>query len=100
MESNVLRVINPHFATVRDNNVKQNLIRAVQLIGKAVQPSHIQREDFLFTRRSDLLKHMQVMFYLEVCNVWNFPGIVLIFIVQFIVILYYRTWLVFSYCVN
>lgn len=55
-----MRVINPHFTTVRDNNVKQNLIRAVELIGRAVQPNHLQSENYVFTRRTDLLKHMEV----------------------------------------
>ena len=59
LEASVLRVINPHFTTVRDSIVKQNLIRAVELIGKAVQPSHLQKTDFIFKRRGDLLKHMQ-----------------------------------------
>lgn len=59
LESNVMRVINPHFTTVRDNNVKQNLIRAVELIGRAVQPNHLQSENYVFTRRTDLLKHME-----------------------------------------
>lgn len=40
--------------------MKQNLIRAVELIGKAVQPKHVQRDDFVFARRADLLKHMKV----------------------------------------
>ena len=60
LEANVLRVINPHLTSAKDASVKQNLIRAVELIGKAVQPKHVQREDFIFTRRSELLKHMKV----------------------------------------
>ncbi|XP_066933993.1 maestro heat-like repeat-containing protein family member 1 [Clytia hemisphaerica] len=59
LEANVLRVINPHLTSAKDSSVKQNLIRSVELIGKAVQPKHVQREDFVFTRRGELLKHMK-----------------------------------------
>ena len=59
LETNVLRVVNPHLATVRDGSVKQNLIRSIDLIGKALQPSHVTT-NFVLTKRGDLLKHMQV----------------------------------------
>ena len=65
LESNVLRVINPHFVSTKDTFAKQNLIKAVELIGKAVQPSHMQQDAFIFTRRGDLLKHMQVKILLK-----------------------------------
>lgn len=39
--------------------MKQNLIRAVDLVGKALHPSHLQTNDFVFQKRSDLLIHMQ-----------------------------------------
>lgn len=68
LEASVLRVINPHFSTIKDSNVKQNLIRAVELIGKAVQPKHVQRDDFVFARRADLLKHMKVIIFY-----WGLP---------------------------
>lgn len=35
VEANILTNINPHFANVKDTSVKQNLIRAVDLIGKS-----------------------------------------------------------------
>ena len=75
LEANVLRVINPHLMSAKDANVKQNLIRAVELIGKAVQPKHVQRDDFIFTRRSELLKHMKVN------NLVNNFALVLVYLV-------------------
>ncbi|XP_047135268.1 maestro heat-like repeat-containing protein family member 1 isoform X1 [Hydra vulgaris] len=68
LESNILRVINPHFASTKDSVAKQNLIKAVELIGKAVQPSHMQQDGFVFTRRGDLLKHMQAFLKSEPQN--------------------------------
>ena len=40
--------------------MKQNLIRAVDLIGKSLHPNHLQTADFVFQKRGDLLAHMQV----------------------------------------
>eukprot|EP00118_Oscarella_pearsei_P020078 m.216312 g.216312 ORF g.216312 m.216312 type:complete len:1058 (+) comp39860_c0_seq3:99-3272(+) len=60
IEVNILRSINPHFTNVKDTSVKQNLIRAVDLVGKALHPSHLQTTDFVFQKRADLLGHMQV----------------------------------------
>eukprot|EP00117_Sycon_ciliatum_P004055 scpid12251/ scgid8580/ HEAT repeat-containing protein 7A len=59
VEVNILRCINPHFANVRDTGVKQNLIRTVELIGKALHPDHLKNKDFVFSKRADLLGHMQ-----------------------------------------
>lgn len=40
--------------------MKQNLIRTVELIGKALHPDHLKANDFIFSKRADLLGHMQV----------------------------------------
>ena len=78
MEVNILRSINPHFAKVKvlcfsrsslsgcvivdfkDTVVKQNLIRTIDLIGKALHPDHLKTEDFVFTKRGDLINHLLV----------------------------------------
>lgn len=39
--------------------VKQNLTRAVELIGQALHPDHLKTRH-KFTYRDDLLKHMEV----------------------------------------
>ena len=44
---------------VQDPGVKQNLIRAVELIGKAMHPEHLQ-SNHSFSQRSDLVGHMEV----------------------------------------
>ncbi|CAH1269548.1 MROH1 [Branchiostoma lanceolatum] len=58
IESSILRSMNPHFSNVKDPSVKQNLIRAVELIGKALHPSHLNAV-FEFSRRGELITHMQ-----------------------------------------
>jgi hypothetical protein len=69
IEVNILRSINPHFANVKDTSVKQNLIRAVDLIGKSLHPNHLQTTDFVFQKRGDLLVHMQKYIKAEPINV-------------------------------
>eukprot|EP00794_Sanderia_malayensis_P004075 gene4075-4629_t len=58
LETNILRVLNPIFLSVKTANVKQNLIKAVNLFGKAVQQCHTT-EDFTFSKRSELLKYLE-----------------------------------------
>ena len=55
LDNNVMRVINPYLTSVRDGNVRLNVIRAVELIGRALQPSHMQEEDFVFQVSSSLV---------------------------------------------
>lgn len=47
------------FVGVKDRIVKQNLIRAVELIGQAMHPSHL-KTNFSFSQRNGLLQHMKV----------------------------------------
>lgn len=47
------------FIRVKDRIVKQNLIRAVELIGQAMHPSHL-KTNFSFSQRNGLLQHMKV----------------------------------------
>ncbi|XP_031575321.1 maestro heat-like repeat-containing protein family member 1 [Actinia tenebrosa] len=58
LEANIFRVMIKHFGNVKDTSVKQNLIRAVELIGKALDPSRLQQADFVFSRRAELVNHM------------------------------------------
>ncbi|CAH1780505.1 unnamed protein product, partial [Owenia fusiformis] len=58
MEASILRSIDPHFSHIKDTSVKQNLIRTVQLIGKALHVDHLQTA-YSFTKRKGLLTHMQ-----------------------------------------
>ena len=44
---------------VQDRIIKQNLIRAVELIGQAMHPTHL-KTNFSFTQRNSLLQHMKV----------------------------------------
>ena len=41
-------------------HVKQNLIRATELIGKALEPGRLQQPEFIFTKRKELINHMLV----------------------------------------
>ena len=40
--------------------MKQNLIRATELIGKALEPNRLQQPEFVFTKRQELVNHMLV----------------------------------------
>lgn len=57
VEVSILRVINPHFAKVKDTVVKENLIRTIDLIGKSVNPDHL-KTNFVFAGRGDLVNHL------------------------------------------
>eukprot|EP00041_Stephanoeca_diplocostata_P036701 m.1350360 g.1350360 ORF g.1350360 m.1350360 type:complete len:1108 (+) comp24920_c0_seq2:247-3570(+) len=58
VEVNILATINPHFSNVKETQVKENLIRCVDLIGKSLHPSHLKSDKFVLHRRGDLLSHM------------------------------------------
>jgi hypothetical protein len=58
VEVNILRSINPHFNKIRDTVVKQNLIRTIDLMGRALHPDHLKKDDFIFSKRGDLLNHL------------------------------------------
>jgi len=47
------------FVRMQDRIVKQNLIRAVELIGQAMHPNHL-KTNFSFSQRNGLLQHMKV----------------------------------------
>ncbi|XP_064639982.1 maestro heat-like repeat-containing protein family member 1 isoform X2 [Lineus longissimus] len=57
IEASILRTINPHFTSVKDISVKQNLIRAIDLIGKALHPTHLQTQH-IFSKRGELLSYL------------------------------------------
>lgn len=40
--------------------MKQNLIRTIDLIGRALHPDHLKTNDFIFSKRGDLLNHLLV----------------------------------------
>ena len=40
--------------------VKQNLIRTIDLIGKALHPEHLKNNEFIFNKRGDLIDHLLV----------------------------------------
>ena len=44
----------------KDTVVKQNLIRTIDLIGKALHPDHLKIEGFVFSKRGDLINHLLV----------------------------------------
>lgn len=69
VEVNILRSINPHFAKVRDTVVKQNLIRTIDLIGRALHPDHLKSSDFVFSKRGDLISHLLGYLRAEPTNV-------------------------------
>lgn len=58
LETSIFRVISRHYGNVKDVHVKQNLIRATELIGKALEPSRLQQPEFVFTKRQELVNHM------------------------------------------
>ena len=59
LETNVLRVLNPYLSSAKDEKVKENLIKAVSLFGKAVQQS-CRTGEFVFSKKSELLKYIEV----------------------------------------
>jgi len=38
--------------------VKQNLIRTIDLIGRALHPDHLKSSEFVFSKRGDLINHL------------------------------------------
>ncbi len=42
----------------QDTTVKQNLIRTIDLIGRALHPDHLKTNDFVFSKRGDLINHL------------------------------------------
>ena len=49
---------------LQDTVVKQNLIRTIDLIGKALHPDHLKTDDFIFGKRGDLINHLLVILML------------------------------------
>ena len=66
---------------LQDTGVKQNLIRTVELIGKALHPDHLKNKDFVFSKRADLLGHMQVRHISVLCLLLRLPSDLLWFTV-------------------
>nr|XP_022339324.1 maestro heat-like repeat-containing protein family member 1 isoform X2 [Crassostrea virginica] len=58
MEATILRSITPHFANVKDTSVKTNLIRTLDLIGKALHPDHLKTQ-YNFSNREEFINHME-----------------------------------------
>lgn len=58
----------------QDTVVKQNLIRTIDLIGKALHPDHLKTTNFIFAKRKDLIEHLLVNFtcVVEVKSVHKF----------------------------
>ena len=44
----------------QDMVVKQNLIRTIDLIGRALHPDHLKKTDFIFSKRGDFINHLLV----------------------------------------
>eukprot|EP00043_Microstomoeca_roanoka_P008735 m.83875 g.83875 ORF g.83875 m.83875 type:complete len:1641 (-) comp14365_c0_seq1:221-5143(-) len=65
IEVRVMASILPHFSNVRETLVKENLIRCVELIGKALHPSHLKGETVNLLRRSELLGFMEQYMKME-----------------------------------
>lgn len=40
--------------------MKQNLVRTIDLIGRALHPDHLKQTDFIFQKRGDLISHLLV----------------------------------------
>eukprot|EP00055_Hartaetosiga_balthica_P017962 m.125831 g.125831 ORF g.125831 m.125831 type:complete len:1630 (-) comp9433_c5_seq1:159-5048(-) len=59
IEVNILSSILPHFTNVKDTLVKENLIRCVELIGKALRPDRLKSDSFVLHRRGELIQFMQ-----------------------------------------
>ncbi len=47
-----------HSTHFQDTIVKQNLIRTIDLIGRALHPDHLKNKDFVFSKRGDLINHL------------------------------------------
>ena len=48
--------------------MKQNLIRTIDLIGKALHPDHLKSTEFVFSKRGDLINHLLVSSITIVCT--------------------------------
>ncbi|KAI6647039.1 Maestro heat-like repeat-containing protein family member 1 isoform X2 [Oopsacas minuta] len=59
IEVTIIRNINPHFNNIKDPAVKHSLIKTIELIGRALHPSHLGENTCDFTHRMDLIKHLQ-----------------------------------------
>ena len=58
IEVTIMRSINPHFNNIKDPAVKQSLIKTIELIGRALHPSHLGENTCEFSHRSELTKHL------------------------------------------
>ena len=53
---------------MQDTVVKQNLIRTIDLIGKALHPDHLKTDGFIFGKRGDLINHLLVSIFVVACD--------------------------------
>ena len=58
IEVTIIRSINPHFNNIKDPAVKHSLIKTIELIGRALHPSHLGENTCDFSHRMDLIKHL------------------------------------------
>lgn len=64
----VMASILPHFTKIKETLVKENLIRCVDLIGKALHPSHLKGESVSLHRRGELIGFMEQYMQAEPSN--------------------------------
>ena len=50
----------PSHTHTQDTTVKQNLIRTIDMIGRALHPDHLKTHDFVFRKQCDLITHLLV----------------------------------------
>ena len=64
MEATILRSLTPHFSTAKDLCLKQNVIRATQLLGKSMHENHLKQQ-YIFNNRDDLIKSILTIIQAE-----------------------------------
>ena len=64
MEATILRSLTPHFSTAKDLCLKQNVIRATQLLGRSMHENHLKQQ-YTFNNRDDLIKSILLIIHAE-----------------------------------
>eukprot|EP00795_Rhopilema_esculentum_P001016 gene1016-15340_t len=64
LETSVLRVLSPYFTSAKDPRVKQNLVKAASLFGKALSPDHLNTH-YVFAKRDSMIKFIQGFLLVE-----------------------------------
>ncbi|XP_075265084.1 maestro heat-like repeat-containing protein family member 1 [Convolutriloba macropyga] len=57
MEASILKSLNPHFASAKDLCLRQNVLRATELLAKSMHQDHLKQK-YVFNNRNDIIKSL------------------------------------------